>query len=321
MAGSSLFTLIDDIASLLDDIAALTKVAAGKTTGVLGDDLALNAEQVNGVRAERELPVVWAVAKGSALNKLIIVPVALALSYWLPIVITPLLMIGGAYLCFEGFEKVFGKWLHPAQAQGASSEAKRLAETPVDVDLVELEKEKIKGAIRTDFILSGEIVVIALGSVQEAPFLTRSLAVATVAALVTVGVYAFVAAIVKMDDLGLYWVNSCERAKSRGLRLHVGRGLLWFAPRLLKALTLVGTVAMFLVGGGILVHGFPLVSHWVHGVTHVVEGLPSVGSIFGAAAPTLLSGVVGISAGGLLVGAFTLVQRLRGGAATPNEAH
>ena len=321
MAGSSLFTLIDDIASLLDDIAALTKVAAGKTTGVLGDDLALNAEQVNGVRAERELPVVWAVAKGSALNKLIIVPVALALSYWLPIVITPLLMIGGAYLCFEGFEKVFGKWLHPAQAQGASSEAKRLAETPVDVDLVELEKEKIKGAIRTDFILSGEIVVIALGSVQEAPFLTRSLAVATVAALVTVGVYAFVAAIVKMDDLGLYWVNSCERAKSRGLRLHVGRGLLWFAPRLLKALTLVGTVAMFLVGGGILVHGFPLVSHWVHGVTHVVEGLPSVGSIFGAAAPTLLSGVVGISAGGLLVGAFTLVQRLRGGAAAPNEAH
>lgn len=308
MAGTSLLALIDDIATLLDDIGVLTKQAASKTVGVLGDDLALNAEQVTGVRAARELPVVWAVAKGSALNKVIIVPVALGLSFVAPWLITILLMLGGAYLCFEGFEKVAHKFLHPPTKEAHGKKLKALSDPKID--LVAFEKEKIKGAIRTDFILSGEIVVIALGSVQDAPFTTRAGVVVAIATGITLFVYTLVAGIVKMDDLGLMWV----RETNASLKKSAGRALLWFAPRFLKALTFVGTIAMFLVGGGILVHGIAPLHHLVHGAELVAQGVPSVGFLLGPFAPTVLNGLIGLVAGGLIVALFTLVQKARGGA-------
>jgi uncharacterized protein len=295
---SSLLALLDDIATILDDVAVMTKVAAKKTAGVLGDDLALNAEQVSGVKAERELPVVWAVAKGSALNKVILVPVALALSYFLPVLIQPLLMLGGLYLCFEGFEKIAHKLLHSSAEDAAHEEEIMKAVENPEVDFVALEKDKIKGAIRTDFVLSAEIIVIALGSVALATFTKQVAVVVSIAAIMTVGVYGFVAAIVKLDDMGLYLLQKNNRSARA-----VGHGLMWFAPKLMKTLTIVGTAAMFMVGGSILVHGWP----WLH---HAVEGLAANWGWMKGVGTTLIDAVAGIVAGGLCVAVWTGVSKL-----------
>jgi uncharacterized protein len=296
VAASSLLALLDDIASVLDDVSLMTKVAAKKTAGVLGDDLALNAEQVAGVRAERELPVVWAVAKGSARNKLILVPAALAISAIAPWAITPLLMIGGAYLCFEGFEKLAHKFLH-SHAEDVSAHAHKLqALADPKVDLVAFEKDKISGAIRTDFVLSAEIIVIALGTVQHAPLSQQIAVVAGIAAIMTVGVYALVAAIVKLDDIGLHLIKLGGTIKST-----VGRALLLAAPKLMKSLAIIGTVAMFMVGGGILVHGVPVVHHFIEHLSEVGASVAGVGPVLGALAPSVLNAVAGVIAGGLVL--------------------
>jgi len=305
MAGASLLALLDDIATVLDDVAVMTKVAAKKTAGVLGDDLALNAQQVAGVRAERELPVVWAVAMGSFRNKLILVPVALALSAFLPWLITPLLMLGGAFLCYEGFEKLAHKFLHSKVEDEAHEAALHQALEDPAVDLVAFEKDKIQGAIRTDFILSAEIIVIALGTVQEAAFMTQVAVVVGIALAMTVGVYGLVAAIVKMDDAGLYLVN---RSGGRGVTGLVGRGLLGGAPYLMKTLAVVGTAAMFLVGGGILLHGLP----GGHDLTHFAESMAGMGAVI---APVVLNGLIGVVAGALVLmgvsGAQAFWKRIR----------
>ncbi|MEW6676288.1 MAG: DUF808 domain-containing protein [Pseudomonadota bacterium] len=291
MAGASLLALLDDIATVLDDVAVMTKVAAKKTAGVLGDDLALNAQQVAGVRAERELPVVWAVFLGSLKNKLILVPVALALSAFLPWLITPLLMVGGAFLCYEGFEKLAHKFLHSRTEDAAHEAALHQALEDPAVDLVAFEKDKIQGAIRTDFILSAEIIVIALGTVQEAAFLSQVAVVVGIALAMTVGVYGLVAAIVKMDDAGLHLVN---RSGGQGVLGLLGRGLLGGAPYLMKTLAVVGTAAMFLVGGGILLHGLP----GAHGLLHTLESLSGVWSVL---VPLLVNGLAGVVAGALVL--------------------
>ncbi|KEA65606.1 putative Membrane protein [Marinobacterium lacunae] len=292
MAGTSLLALIDDIATLLDDIALMSKVAAKKTAGVLGDDLALNAEQVSGVKADRELPVVWAVFKGSVLNKLILVPAALLISAIAPWLITPLLMIGGAYLCFEGFEKV----LHSIKPDPAAHERELKAVADTDVDLVAFEKAKIKGAIRTDFILSAEIVVIALGTVQSAAFGVQVAVVSTIALVMTAGVYALVAGIVKLDDAGLY----LARDGQSGTRAAVGRMLLTLAPALMKTLSVVGTIAMFLVGGGILLHGIPGSHEVLHHLAETAGALPAIGTIVNGVLPTLINALLGVVAGALI---------------------
>ncbi|RYF64484.1 MAG: DUF808 domain-containing protein, partial [Comamonadaceae bacterium] len=241
---SSLLLLLDDIATVLDDVSVLTKVAAKKTAGVLGDDLALNAQQVTGVKADRELPVVWAVAKGSAINKLILVPAALAIATFLPWLITPLLMVGGAFLCFEGVEKLLHKFLHKEEAAADTARHAQAVADPA-VDVFAIEKEKVKGAIRTDFILSAEIIVISLGAVTGQPFVTQLGVLVAISVAMTIGVYGLVAGIVKLDDAGLY----LSRRASSGARA-LGRGILAFAPWLMKGLSVVGTAAMFLVGGG-----------------------------------------------------------------------
>ncbi|AGH94537.1 DUF808 domain-containing protein [Pseudobdellovibrio exovorus] len=282
MAGTSLLALIDDIASTLDDVAVLTKVAAKKTSGVLGDDLALNAEQVSGVASERELPVVWAVAKGSVINKIILVPSALLISQLLPWLVTPLLMLGGAYLCFEGFEKVFEKLLHAwnKKSKNQSAELHLVPDLPV-ID----EAQKIKGAIRTDFILSAEIVVIALGTVTAEPLLRQFLVLAGIATVMTIGVYGLVAAIVKLDDAGLY-LN--QKHHSRFSQI-LGSSIVTAAPRLMKALGVVGTIAMFLVGGGILVHGISYLHHMQVQMSSVTSsGLSLVTGIVGGGLVFLL---------------------------------
>lgn len=294
---SSLLALLDDIATILDDVAVLSKVAAKKTAGVLGDDLALNAQQVTGVSAERELPVVWAVCKGSLLNKVILVPAALAISIVAPWLVTPLLMIGGAFLCFEGFEKLAHKFLHRAEDDAAhQAELLQALQNPA-VDLVALEKDKIKGAIRTDFILSAEIIAITLGTVQDRVWTTQFMVLAGVAFAMTVGVYGLVAAIVKIDDAGLYLTRRPSATPQGGWVQALGRGLLWTAPVLMKVLSVAGTAAMFLVGGGILVHGLPFLHH-------LTEGLP-LGFVW--------DGLIGVVAGALVLAAVTLVQRVRGG--------
>lgn len=296
---SSLLLLLDDIAAVLDDVAVLTKIAAKKTAGVLGDDLALNAQQVSGVKADRELPVVWAVAKGSFVNKLILVPGALLLSLIAPWSITPLLMAGGLFLCFEGFEKVAHKWLH-SRAEVASEHAKLVqAVSDASVDLVAFEKDKIKGAVRTDFILSTEIIVITLGTVAAMPFLTQLSVLSTVAILMTVGVYGLVAGVVKIDDLGLYLTQ-----RASGAAQAVGRGLLYLAPWLMKSLTVVGTLAMFLVGGGILAHGW-------HALGGEIDRLAmSVTTLLQPVVGLGLHLLTGLVAGGLALVAFKLVQRV-----------
>jgi predicted DNA repair protein MutK len=303
MAASSLLLLIDDIASILDDVALMSKMAAKKTAGVLGDDLALNAQQVTGVKASRELPVVWAVAKGSLLNKAILVPAALLISAFLPWAITPLLMLGGAFLCYEGFEKLAHRFLHKHEEQ-AHQQALRQALSAPNLDLAALEKDKIKGAIRTDFILSAEIIVITLGTVAEAAFTTRLLVLVAIAVVMTIGVYGVVAAIVKLDDAGLYLAADKRQGPFPGFKRALGGGLLWFAPYLMKTLSVVGTAAMFMVGGGILMHGFAGFGHWVEGLAH------NLGGVAGALTPTLVGAVTGILAGALVLLLVSLGQAL-----------
>lgn len=290
---SSLLILLDDIATVLDDVAVMSKVAAKKTAGVLGDDLALNAQQVSGVRSERELPVVWSVAKGSFINKLILVPLALLISVVAPWLINPLLMIGGLFLCYEGVEKV----LHSLHHKKARTEQAAEAELKtIETDLAAFEKEKVKGAIRTDFILSAEIVVISLGTVATAAFGTKVMVLSVIAILMTVGVYGFVAMIVKIDDLGLYLTQQASTLKQS-----FGRGLLAFAPKLMKTLTIVGTIAMFLVGGGIIVHAVPVLHHLTEDSINHIEHIPTFGSIIGPLTPTLINFILGFIAGILVL--------------------
>ncbi len=298
MATGSLLTLLDDIATILDDVAVLTKVATKKTAGVLGDDLALNAQQVAGVRADREIPVVWAVAKGSMVNKAILVPAALAISAFVPSLITPLLIVGGLFLCFEGVEKLAHKFLHSKAEDDAHHAELTQALTDPNADLVAVERDKIKGAIRTDFILSAEIIVIALGTVADKPLGTQVAVLVSIAALMTVGVYGLVAGIVKLDDLGLYL------SKRGGAQATLGRGIVRAAPWLMKALSVAGTAAMFLVGGGIVVHGVPALHHLVQGwmaaagggVAWLVEQLGNAG--------------IGIAAGAVVLVVVTLAKRM-----------
>ena len=314
---SSLLTLLDDVASIMDDVAAMTKIATRKTAGVLGDDLALNAQQVTGVKAERELPVVWAVAKGSAVNKVILVPVALAISAVAPWLITPLLMLGGLYLCFEGVEKLSHKFLHP---EAAEEERKQLREKVADeeIDLVAMEKQKIKGAIRTDFVLSAEIIVITLGTVAVSTFSVRLATLIAISAIMTIGVYGLVAGIVKLDDAGLYLTRAKEGKEPNAASAALGRGILWFAPILMKFLSIVGTAAMFIVGGGILTHGFHWLSEIISAAAGSVSALPVFADIkgFGTIAEqltaTLLNTAVGIIAGIIALLIFMGVQKVRG---------
>jgi predicted DNA repair protein MutK len=301
MAGTTLLALIDDIATIMDDVATMTKVAAKKTAGVLGDDLALNAQQVTGVQASRELPVVWAVAKGSLANKAILVPAALLISWLAPWLITPLLMLGGAFLCFEGFEKLAHKFLHPKHEDEVEHRETLEALADPSVDLVAFEKEKIKGAVRTDFILSAEIVVITLGTVAAASLGQRVAVLVGISLLMTVGVYGLVAGIVKLDDLGLHLQRSASAFTRR-----VGGAILGFAPWLMKTLSVVGTAAMFMVGGGILLHGWPTAAH---AVEHFAAGF---GGFAGALINTAAGAGVGIIAGALVLAAVILVHRLRG---------
>ncbi len=302
MAIGSLLTLFDDIATTLDDVSVMTKVAAKKTAGLLGDDLALNAEQVTGVAAARELPVVWAVTKGSFLNKLILVPIALLISYLAPWVITPLLMCGGAYLCFEGFEKVFHK-LWPTDHHHENNIQAAL-DNP-DIDWESYEANKIKGAIRTDFILSAEIIVVALGSVSDASFDQQMLVVSVIALLMTVGVYGLVAGIVKLDDLGLYLVKQKNKSLST-IKRQLGRFILIFAPFLMHVLSVLGTAAMFLVGGGIFSHsGLAFLHHWQEAFTHYFAGSSHWASVI---LPIVFDGLLGIAIGLICFLIFQLVS-------------
>lgn len=297
---SSLLLLLDDIATVLDDVSVLTKVAAKKTAGVLGDDLALNAQQVSGVKADRELPVVWAVAKGSFVNKAILVPAALLIGTFAPWAVIPLLMIGGAFLCFEGVEKLAHKFLHKEEAQAERAELER-ALVNQTVDLRAVEKDKIKGAIRTDFILSAEIIVITLGTVAGRPFGTQLTVLVGIAIAMTVGVYGLVAGIVKLDDAGLYL---SQRASA--MAQAVGRGLLRLAPWLMKALSILGTAAMFLVGGGILVHGVPALGHGIEG------WLAQFGGLASALGAMLANLVVGVIAGAIVLLAVEAGKKVLG---------
>jgi uncharacterized protein len=304
---SSLFLLIDDIAAVLDDVALLSKVAAKKTAGVLGDDLALNAQQVSGVKADRELPVVWAVARGSSINKAILVPAALAISAFIPWAVTPLLMVGGAFLCYEGFEKLAHRFLHSREELATEHDA--LVKTMSDpaVDVMAVEKDKIKGAVRTDFILSAEIIAITLGTVQASPFITQVTVLTTIAVAMTVGVYGLVAGIVKLDDGGLYLSQRTGDGAWAGLQRSVGRGILVAAPWMMKALSIAGTVAMFLVGGGILTHGL-LPLH--HVLETIIQRAVEINAILGGITPLLLDAVTGLAAGGLVFLVVTAVQRM-----------
>jgi predicted DNA repair protein MutK len=296
MAGTSLLALIDDIASVLDDVAAMTKVAAKKTAGVLGDDLALNAQQVSGVKADRELAVVWAVAKGSMRNKVILVPAALAISAFAPWAVTPLLMLGGAFLCYEGFEKLAHKLVGNAHDEQAHHAAHVAALANPAVDLVAVEKDKIRGAIRTDLILSAEIIAITLGTVATAPFALQVAVLSGIAAIMTVGVYGIVAGVVKLDDWGLH----LSKKSTRALRT-IGRGILVAAPYMMKALSVVGTAAMFMVGGGILTHGIPAAQELIHHLAQRAGAVPGIGTALEAGAPTLLNALAGIVAGAVVL--------------------
>ncbi|MGF1728241.1 DUF808 domain-containing protein [Photobacterium kasasachensis] len=300
MAGASLLVLLDDIATVLDDVAVMSKVAARKTAGVLGDDLALNAQQVSGVRAEREIPVVWAVAKGSFRNKLILVPAALLISAFAPWLITPMLLVGGLFLCYEGFEKVVEKMFHSPQLK----ESELLDGLDKADDVVEFEKQKIKGAIRTDFVLSAEIIVIALGTVQEVPIVTQVLVISLIAVLMTIGVYGLVAGIVKLDDLGLYLVKNSYVASFKHA---IGNALINAAPYLMKFLALVGTIAMFLVGGGIVVHSIPNSHALVHLLVERVDMIPGGPLML----PALVNAVIGLLSGALVLAGISFFGRVK----------
>lgn len=300
---TSLLVLLDDIASILDDVSLLTKVAAKKSAGVLGDDLALNAQQVAGVKANRELPVVWAVAKGSFRNKAILVPAALLISAVAPWLITPLLMFGGAFLCYEGAEKLAHKFLHDTKKEHANT-IKNLSEDPKE--LVAKEKHKIKGAVRTDFILSAEIIAITLGTVADADFSQQIIVLSGIAIIMTVGVYGLVAGIVKLDDAGLALTQSMNRATQK-----LGAGILWFAPWFMRTLSVVGTAAMFMVGGGILTHSVGVMQHWIENNAELAAELPYVGTVLGGLLPTLLNAFIGVAVGAVIVAAISLISRLR----------
>ena len=307
MATGSLLALLDDIATILDDVSVMTQMAAKKTAGVLGDDLALNAQQVSGVAAERELPVVWAVAKGSFINKLILVPAALAISYFAPWAITPLLMVGGAYLCFEGFEKIAHKLLHGAKDEAKHNKAIDQAIVDSKVDLVALEKDKIKGAIRTDFVLSAEIIVIALGTVADKAFSQQVTVVSIIAIIMTVGVYGLVAGIVKLDDLGLHLMLKKGKSVFKQIIRKIGRWLLAATPYLMRFLSVAGTAAMFMVGGSIIGHGMPFVHHMSESM---VETLQPISGILATVSPYFLDAVVGLIVGGICVGLFEIGSSL-----------
>lgn len=299
---SSLLLLLDDIAAILDDVAVMSKMAAKKTAGVLGDDLALNAQQVSGVKADRELPVVWAVAKGSFINKLILVPLALLISVFAPWLINPLLMIGGLFLCYEGVEKVIHTIKHKkAKTAEVAEQQLRILEQ----DLVNFEKQKIKGAVTTDFILSAEIIVISLGTVATATFGVKVAVLSVIAIGMTIGVYGLVALIVKIDDLGLYLNQQVSSVKQS-----IGRGLLAFAPKLMKTLTIVGTLAMFLVGGGIITHTIPLFHHFTEESVEYIDHIPTVGHFIGALTPTVINFVIGFIAGLIVVIIVTLISKI-----------
>ena len=298
MAGASFLALLDDIATVLDDVAVLSKVAAKKSAGVLGDDLAVNAEQVSGVQASRELPVVWAVAKGSLVNKAILVPAALLISLFLPWLITPLMVLGGLFLCYEGFEKLAHRWLHKAEDTAAARAAVSAAAADPTVDLVAFERDKIKGAIRTDFILSAEIIVITLGIVGTAPLGTRIGVLVAIALMMTVGVYGLVAGIVKLDDAGLHLTRRAGTSVGARLVRGIGRGLLATAPRLMRVLGVVGTAAMFLVGGGILTHALPAL--------HDLGG----DGVLGGLLKLLVDGGTGVVAGALVLAGVRLLHPL-----------
>lgn len=312
MAGFSLIALIDDIASVLDDVALLTKVAAKKTAGVLGDDLALNAQQVSGVQAERELPVVWAVARGSFVNKAILVPAALLISVLAPWAITPLLMLGGAFLCFEGFEKLAHKFLHRADEDRAQHEALVQALADPQVDLVAFERDKIKGAVRTDFILSAEIIAITLGAVAGQGLLTQLIVLSATAVIMTAGVYGLVAGIVKLDDLGLHLTRRTGPGAAAALLRRIGALLLQAAPRLMKLLSVAGTAAMFLVGGGILSHGLPGGHALQHALSELAAAAPLPGGLLAPLLAAVLDALIGVVAGALVLAGVTLLRRLPG---------
>jgi uncharacterized protein len=311
MAAGSLFALLDDIATMLDDVSVMTQVAAKKTAGVLGDDLALNAQQVSGVDASRELPVVWAVAKGSFVNKLILVPTALAISYFAPWAIIPLLMIGGAYLCFEGAEKLAHKFFHHDEIHN-KAEAKHDAEIEAaiadpTVDIVKLEKDKIKGAVRTDFVLSAEIIVISLGTVAGKAFADQALVVSLIAVIMTIGVYGLVAGIVKLDDIGLWMMQRNGKSFYRHLQRKIGSGLLAFAPKLMRFLSVAGTAAMFLVGGSIIGHGLPFVHHFSESM---IEKLLPISGFLASVTPHVLDLLVGLTVGAICVALYEAATRL-----------
>lgn len=303
MAGASLLTLIDDIATILDDVSVMTKVAAKKTAGVLGDDLALNAQQVTGVNADRELPVVWAVAKGSAVNKIILVPLALVISALANWLVMPLLMLGGLFLCFEGVEKLFHKFFHAEH--DVHHDPKKLIGQDESKTLEVLEQEKIKGAIRTDFVLSAEIIVITLGTVATAAFAQQILVLTAIAVVMTVGVYGLVAGIVKLDDGGLYLASSKGYTILDSLKRKLGFGILWFAPHMMKTLSVVGTAAMFLVGGAILVHGIPALHHAIEHTASTISN-----GFLQTITPTLLNGLFGVIAGIVTLVAMLLVKKI-----------
>lgn len=303
MAGASLLTLLDDISVILDDVSVMTKVAAKKTAGVLGDDLALNANQVTGVKADREIPVVWNVAKGSFVNKLILVPLALVISAIAPSLVTILLMLGGLYLCYEGAEKVIHKfWPHllsHGEAETKVQEDRLEANANENIDLVAFEKDKIKGAVRTDFILSAEIIVIALGTMTTATLLEKSVSLSIIAVVMTIGVYGLVGMIVKMDDLGLYLLQKPSAGTKK-----IGQLLLDAAPILMKFLSIAGTIAMFLVGGGILVHGLGFLHHGI-------EHLSDLSGMFAAVTSNLANAVIGLVAGLIVVAVMAIIQKMR----------
>ncbi|MBK7354286.1 MAG: DUF808 domain-containing protein [Nitrosomonas sp.] len=300
MATANLFALLDDIASVLDDVAVLSKLAAKKTAGVLGDDLALNAQQVMGIQANREIPVVWAVAKGSFWNKAILVPAALLISALLPWAITPLLMIGGTYLCYEGFEKLAHRFLHSATEETTHKNALSEALANPTIDLVAYERDKIKGAIRTDFILSAEIIVIALGIVANETLITRIGVLIATALTMTLAVYGLVAAIIKLDDLG-FWLQK----KGIAVLAVIGQFLLSATPWLMRFLSVAGTVAMFLVGGNILIHGVPSLTHWIEIITSSMDSLSAL------VISSLSNILLGIVCGGLMLGIVHIIKKIK----------
>jgi len=305
MAGASLLALLDDIASVLDDVALMTKIAAKKTTGVLGDDLALNAEQVSGIRADRELPVVWAVAKGSLRNKLILVPAALSVSWIAPWLIMPLLMLGGAYLCFEGFEKLMHSLLRSHTEDDADHAELAAAVANPGIDLVAFEQDKIKGAVRTDFVLSAEIIVITLGAVATAAFATKVAVVSGIALIMTIGVYGLVAIIVKLDDAGLYLSQKPGNGLWARVQRKAGQACLLGAPYLMKSLSVIGTVAMFMVGGGIITHGIPVAHHFIEQLAQSVSG-----DLMETLASSLLNALAGLFSGAFALAGVKVAERI-----------